>query len=163
MDFVSILRGIFGIAVILSIAFLFSNNKKKINWKLVSYGLMMQIIFAIFIIKGEFLGSIFSPLGWPKLFFKWISSFFVLILNFTTDGAVFVFGDLAKSPGTDGSMGMFFAFQVLPTIIFFATLMSVLYHLGIMQKVVQAMAWLMSKFLGTSGAESLSVSANLFL
>ncbi len=163
MDFVSILRGIFGIIVILFVAFLFSNNKKKINWKLVSYGLLMQIIFAIFIIKGEYLGSLFAPLGWPKLFFKWISSFFVLILNFTTDGAVFVFGDLAKSPGTDGSMGMFFAFQVLPTIIFFATLMSVLYHLGIMQKVVQAMAWLMSKFLGTSGAESLSVSANIFV
>lgn len=163
MDFVSILRGMFGIAVILFIAFLFSNNKRKINWKLVSYGLLIQIIFAIFIIKGEYLGGIFAPLGWPKLFFKWVSSFFVLILNFTTDGAVFVFGDLAKSPGTDGSMGMFFAFQVLPTIIFFATLMSVLYHLGIMQKVVQAMAWLMSKFLGTSGAESLSVSANIFV
>jgi len=163
MDFISLLKGIFGIFVILLIAYLFSNNKKKINWRLVATGLIMQIVFAIFIIKGEYLGSFFSPLGWPKLFFKWISSFFVLILNFTTDGATFVFGNLAKSPGTVGSMGFFFAFQVLPTIIFFATLMGVLYHIGVMQKIVQIMAWVMSKFMGTSGAESLSVSANIFV
>lgn len=163
MDIVAVLRGIFGILVILGIAFLFSNNKKKINWKLVGTGLTIQFFFAIFIIKGDLLGSYFSPLGWPKMFFRWVSSFFVLILNFTTDGAVFIFGDLAKSPGTEGSMGFFFAFQVLPTIIFFATLMSVLYHLGVMQKIVQGMAWVMSKLLGTSGAESLSVSANIFV
>lgn len=163
MDIIAILRGIFGVLVILFIAFLFSNNKKRINWKLVGTGLLIQFVFAIFIIKGDTLGAFFSPLGWPKLFFKWISSFFVLILNFTTDGASFVFGDLAKSPGSDGSMGFFFAFQVLPTIIFFATLMSVLYYLGVMQKIVQGMAWIMSKLLGTSGAESLSVSANIFV
>jgi concentrative nucleoside transporter, CNT family len=163
MDVISVLRGIFGILVLLSIAFLFSNNKKRINWRLVGSGLLIQFFFAIFIIKGDVLGTYFSPLGWPKMFFRWISSFFVLILNFTTDGATFIFGDLAKSPGTEGSMGFFFAFQVLPTIIFFATLMSVLYHLGVMQKIVQAMAWVMSKLLGTSGAESLSVSANIFV
>lgn len=163
MDIVAILRGIFGVLVILSIAFLFSNNKKKVNWRLVGSGLLIQFIFAIFIIKGDILGSYFSPLAWPKMFFRWVSGFFVLILNFTTDGATFIFGDLAKSPGTEGSMGFFFAFQVLPTIIFFATLMSVLYHLGIMQKIVQGMAWVMSKLLGTSGAESLSVSANIFV
>ena len=117
MDIVSILRGIFGILVLLGIAFIFSNNKKKINWRLVGSGLLIQFFFAIFIIKGDLLATYFSPLGWPKMFFRWISSFFVLILNFTTDGATFVFGDLAKSPGTDGSMGFFFAFQVLPTII----------------------------------------------
>ena len=163
MDIVSVLRGIFGILVLLGIAFIFSNNKKRINWKLVGSGLLIQFFFAILIIKGDLLANYFSPFGWPKMFFRWISSFFVLILNFTTDGASFVFGDLAKSPGTDGSMGFFFAFQVLPTIIFFATLMSVLYHLGIMQKIVQGMAWVMSKLLGTSGAESLSVSANIFV
>lgn len=163
MDIVSVLRGIFGILVLLGIAFIFSNNKKRINWKLVGSGLLIQFFFAIFIIKGDLLASFFSPFGWPKMFFRWISSFFVLILNFTTDGASFVFGDLAKAPGNDGSMGFFFAFQVLPTIIFFATLMSVLYHLGIMQKIVQGMAWIMSKLLGTSGAESLSVSANIFV
>ncbi|MBK7979726.1 MAG: NupC/NupG family nucleoside CNT transporter [Ignavibacteriae bacterium] len=163
MDIISVLRGLLGIIVILLIAFLFSNNKKKINWRLVASGLIMQIVFAIFIIKGSYLGTIFAPLGWPKLLFKWISSFFVLILNFTTDGATFVFGNLAKSPGSEGSLGFFFAFQVLPTIIFFATLMGVLYHLGIMQKVVQIMAVIMSKLMGTSGAESLSVSANIFV
>ncbi len=163
MDIVAILRGVFGILVILAIAFLVSNNKKNVNWRLVGTGLLIQFFFAIFIIKGDWLGSYFSPLGWPKIFFRWVSSFFVLILNFTTDGAVFIFGDLAKAPGTEGSMGFFFAFQVLPTIIFFATLMSVLYHLGVMQKIVQAMAWVMSKLLGTSGAESLSVSANIFV
>ncbi|MCP5063836.1 MAG: NupC/NupG family nucleoside CNT transporter, partial [Ignavibacteriae bacterium] len=163
MDLISILRGLFGVLVILGIAFLFSNNKKRVNWKLVGSGLLIQFFFAIFIIKGDLLGSYFSPFGWPKMFFRWVSSFFVLVLNFTTDGAVFIFGDLAKSPGTEGSMGFFFAFQVLPTIIFFATLMSVLYHLGVMQKIVQGMAWVMSKLLGTSGAESLSVSANIFV
>ena len=163
MDIVSVLRGIFGILVLLGIAFIFSNNKRRINWKLVGSGLLIQFFFAIFIIKGDLLAEYLSPFGWPKMFFRWISSFFVLILNFTTDGATFVFGDLAKAPGTEGSMGFFFAFQVLPTIIFFATLMSVLYHLGIMQKIVQGMAWVMSKLLGTSGAESLSVSANIFV
>ena len=88
---------------------------------------------------------------------------FVLILNFTSEGSTFIFGNLGLSPGTEGSMGMFFAFQVLPVIIFFASLMAVLYHLGIMQKVVQGMAWIMYKTMGTSGAESLSVSANIFV
>lgn len=163
MEIISILRGIFGISVIIFIAFLFSNNKKQVNWKLVSIGLLIQFLFAILIIKGDELGKYFIVLAWPKMFFSWISSFFVLILNFTTDGASFIFGDLAKSPGSTGSLGFFFAFQVLPTIIFFASLMSVLYYLGIMQKIVQGMAWVMAKLLGTSGAESLSVSANIFV
>ncbi|MDZ7763539.1 MAG: Na+ dependent nucleoside transporter N-terminal domain-containing protein [Melioribacteraceae bacterium] len=163
MDWIGILRGIIGIFVVLGIAFLLSNNKTKVNWRLVASGLGLQIIFAILIIKGEFLGSIFAPLGWPKDLFRWVSSFFVLILNFTGEGAQFVFGDLAISPGQEGSLGMFFAFQVLPTIIFFASLMSILYYLGIMQRVVQGMAWVMSKVMGTSGAESLSVTANIFV
>ncbi len=163
MDFVSIFRGMLGMLLLIGIAFLMSNNKKKINWKLVLYGLGLQFIFAVLIIKGELLASYFSPLGWVKTFFAWISSFFVLVLNFTTEGAKFVFGTLAISPGTDGSMGMFFAFQVLPTIIFFASLMAILYHLGIMQKIVQGVAWVMAKILGTSGAESLSASANIFV
>ncbi len=163
MDFVSISRGILGMLLLIGIAFLMSNNKKKINWKLVLYGLGLQFTFAVLIIKGDLLASYFSPLGWVKTFFAWISSFFVLVLNFTTEGAKFVFGTLAISPGTDGSMGMFFAFQVLPTIIFFASLMAILYHLGVMQKIVQGMAWVMAKILGTSGAESLSASANIFV
>ena len=87
----------------------------------------------------------------------------MLVLNFTTAGAQFVFGDLAKPPGAEGSLGSFFAFQVLPTIIFFASLMSLLYYLGIMQIIVKSMAWVMAKTLGTSGAESLSNSANVFV
>ncbi|HEX2984473.1 MAG TPA: nucleoside transporter C-terminal domain-containing protein [Ignavibacteriales bacterium] len=164
MDFaVSLLRGLIGIVLILSIAFIFSNNKKKVSWKIVGYGLLIQITFAILILKGDQLGAFFAPLGWPKEFFKWVSSFFVLILNFTYEGASFVFGALASGPEKQGSFGVFFAFQVLPTIIFFACLMSVLYYLGVMQKIVQGMAWVMAKILGTSGAESLSCTANIFV
>jgi len=158
-----ILRGILGIILLLGIAFLLSNNKKKINWRLVGGGLTLQISFAFLILKGEYLRSVFSPLGWVKDFFSWVSYFFVVLLNFTTEGAKFVFGNLAISPGQDGSLGSFFAFQVLPTIIFFASLMSILYYLGIMQKVVQGMAWVMAKVMGTSGAESLSCTANIFV
>lgn len=163
MEIVSILRGLLGMVIILGIAYLLSNNKKKINWRLVGGGLALQLIFAIFILRGETLGSYFAPLGYPKAFFEWISGFFVLILDFTETGAEFVFGTLALSPENDGSLGMFFAFQVLPTIIFFASLMAILYHLGIMQWIVKGMAWVMAKIMGTSGAESLSCSANVFI
>ena len=163
MDILSLVRGILGLALLIGIAFLLSNNKKAINWKLVAGGLTLQIIFAILILKGDYLKTFFFPLGWPKDFFNWVSGFFVLILNFTTEGAKFVFGNLALSPGNEGSIGMFFAFQVLPTIIFFASLMSILYYLGIMQRIVQAMAWVMAKVMGTSGAESLSCTANIFV
>ena len=137
MDIVYILRGLFGIILIVCISFLFSNNKKNINWGLVIKGLALQFFFAILILKGEDLRSIFAPFGWPKDFFGYISKFFVLILNFTSQGAIFVFGDLAKPPGADGSLGSFFAFQVLPTIIFFASFMSVLYYIGFMEWVVK--------------------------
>src|SRR5690554_6523578 len=163
MVLITLLRGILGLAVILSIAFLLSRGRRNINWRLVGAGLLLQIILAVFILKGEEMGAFFAPLGWPKAFFSWVSSFFVLVLNFTTEGARFVFGDLAVSPGSEGSLGSFFAFQVLPTIIFFSALMSILYYLRIMQRVVQGMAWAVSRFLGTSGAESLSVTANIFV
>lgn len=163
MDIVSLLRGFLGIALILGIAFLISNNKKKINWKLVGSGLLIQIFFAVFIIKGAELREFFSPLGWPKDFFEFVSYFFVLVLEFTQEGSEFVFGSLAIGPGQSGSIGMFFAFQVLPTIIFFSSLMAIMYHLGIMQRIVQGMAWIMAKLMGTSGAESLSCTANIFV
>jgi CNT family concentrative nucleoside transporter len=163
MDFVEIFRGFLGILLIIAIAFLLSNNKKKINWRLVGAGLSLQLIFAIFIIKGDALREFFFPLGWVKDLFTWISGGFVIILNFTTEGAFFVFDRLALSPENANSIGFFFAFQVLPTIIFFASLMSILYYLGIMQRIVQAMAWVMAKFMGTSGAESLSCTANIFV
>jgi CNT family concentrative nucleoside transporter len=149
-----ILRGIVGMAAIVGIAYAFSQNKKAINWRLVGIGLGIQFVLAIFILKGRLMANYWGPLGWPKQFFSWVSSFFVIVLNFTTEGAKFIFGDLAKSPGTENSMGSFFAFQVLPTIIFFASLTSLLYHYGIMQRVVKFMAKGMQKLMGTSGAES---------
>lgn len=163
MDFISLIRGLLGIILLIGIAYIFSNNKKKINWRLVGTGLLIQIVFAVLIIKGDQLGSWFAPLGWPKDFFRFVSSFFVLILQFTSEGAKFVFGNLGLGPGNPESIGTFFAFQVLPTIIFFASLMSVLYYLGIMQKIVQGMAWFMARVMGTSGAESLSCTANIFV
>ncbi len=155
--------GVLGMAVLVGFAYLLSNNKKKINWRLVGTGLSLQFVFAILVLKGSLLSAYFSPLGWPKVFFNLVSRGFVKILDFTTSGAVFVFGDLAKAPGANGSIGFFFAFQVLPTIIFFSAVMSILYHLGIMQRVVQGMAWVMYKLMGTSGAESLSCTANIFV
>ncbi len=163
MSLVALLRGILGLTVILGLAYLLSSDRRRINWRTVGGGLLLQIVLAFFILKGREMGAWFAPLGWPKEFFAWVSSFFVLVLNFTTEGARFVFGNLALSPGTNDSLGFFFAFQVLPTIIFFSALMAVLYHLGVMQRIVQAVAWVVSRTLGTSGAESLSVSANIFV
>ncbi|MEO8168893.1 MAG: nucleoside transporter C-terminal domain-containing protein [bacterium] len=163
MTFSSILNGLFGVFVLIGIAFLVSNNKRKINWRLVASGFGLQIIFAVLMLKGTELSAYFAPLGWFKIFFEKISYGFVVILGFTTEGAKFVFGNLAVGPGTEGNMGFFFAFQVLPTIIFFAALMSVLYYVGVMQKVVQGMAWMMSRVMGTSGSESLSNTANIFV
>ena len=163
MNFESFIRGIFGLALLIGIAFLLSNNKKKINWRLVVSGLVLQIIFAILILRGDSLRSFFFPFGWPKDFFAYAAKKFVELLAFTTDGAKFVFDNLAISPGNEGSLGFFFAFQVLPTIIFFASLMSVFYYIGLMQFIVKIMAWVMAKVMGTSGAESLSCTANIFV
>ncbi len=157
------LRGLLGLAVILGIALLFSTNRKAINWRTVGGGLALQLLLAVFILQGESLGAVFTPLGWPKAFFAWVSSFFVLVLEFTTEGAEFIFGSLALAPGMEGSLGSFFAFQVLPTIIFFASLTSVLYYVGLLQRVVQGMAWVVTRTLKTSGAETLSVTADIFV
>ncbi len=163
MSISSLLHGAVGLAVILGIALLLSNNRRNVNWRLVISGFALQFVFAVLILQGSQLASIFPPFGWPTLVFEWISFGFVRILSFTTEGARFVFGNLALSPGSDGNLGFFFAFQVLPTIIFFASLMSVLYYLGIMQRIVQGMAWVMARIMGTSGAESLSNTANIFV
>lgn len=158
-----ILRGTLGIVLILAIALAFSRHRRDVRWTLVGKGLLLQLVFGILVIKGEALRTFWTPLGWPQGAFDFLSTAFVKILGFTTEGARFIFGPLASSPGTTESLGFFFAFQVLPTIIFFASLMAVLYHLGIMQRIVQGMAWLMQKTLGTSGAESLSNTANVFI
>ncbi len=153
--------GVFGLFVLIAIAFLFSNNKRKIRWDQVGIGIGLQLVFAIFVLL--------TP--WGATFFDWIASFFVKIISFTFDGAKFVFGALADQTlfakafpkNLQASAGFIFAFQVLPTIIFFSSLMSVLYHLGIMQKIVQGMAWVMAKAMKVSGAESISVAANVFI
>lgn len=160
---IDIFRGIIGMLAIILLAYVFSNSKKNVNWRMVITGLAIQFVLAVFILKGNNMAEIWSPLGWPKAFFSWVSSFFVIVLDFTTEGAQFIFGDLAKSPGLEGSMGNFFAFQVLPTIIFFASVTAILYHYGILQRVVKFMAKGMQKLLGTSGAESLSVISNIFV
>ncbi len=163
MELITVLRGLGGVILILGIAFLFSNNKKKIRWKLIGIGLFIQLIFAVFILHGETFRSWFFILGWPKDILNWFGGVVVKILGFIAEGSLFVFGSLALSPGTDGSLGFFFAFQVLPTIIFFASLTAVLYYTGVLQFIVKWMALIMAKLLGTSGAESLSNTANIFI
>jgi CNT family concentrative nucleoside transporter len=163
MDFISLFRGIIGIVVLISIAFLLSNNKKRISWKLVGAGLLLQVIFAVFVLKGDVLGRVWSPLEWPRKLIEGIGYWFVQLLGFASEGAKFVFGPLAIPPGSDGSMGTIFAFQVLPIIILFASLMSLGYYFGIMQRIVKAVAWVMAKTMGTSGAESLTTAAEIFV
>jgi CNT family concentrative nucleoside transporter len=141
--------GVFGLVVLLSIAFVFSGKRNKVDWKLVASGVGLQLLFAIVVI--------IVPGG--REFFEGLSSVFVRIISFAMEGAAFIFGPLADP----ANLGFIFAFQVLPTIIFFAALMAVLYHIGLMQKIVQAMAWVMLKIMRTSGAESLSVAANVFV
>ncbi|MDX1618435.1 MAG: nucleoside transporter C-terminal domain-containing protein [Balneolaceae bacterium] len=160
---IDIVRGAIGMASIVAFSYAVSNNRNRVDWRLVGTGLAIQFVLALLIIKGDPMAELWAPLGWPKAFFSWLSSFFVIVLDFTTEGAVFLFGDLAKSPGAEGSLGNFFAFQVLPTIIFFASLTAVLYHYGLLQRAVKYMARGMQKIMGTSGAESLSVISNIFV
>ncbi|WP_018126406.1 NupC/NupG family nucleoside CNT transporter [Balneola vulgaris] len=159
----NILRGLLGMAAIIGIAFLLSNNKRRINWRLVGTGLGIQFVLAIFILKSEELSAFFSPLGWPKLLFKFIAKFFVIVLQYTTEGASFLFSMLGKGPEYEESFGVIFAFQVLPTIIFFASLTALLYHYGVLQFIVKILSKGMQKLLGTSGAETLSVISNIFV
>jgi len=141
--------GIFGLAVLISVAFAFSRHKKSVDWKQVAAGIGLQIVFAIIVIL--------VPGG--REFFDFISRIFVKVIDFAMVGGEFIFGDMTSFE----KFGFIFAFQVLPTIIFFASLMSVLYHIGFMQKIVAGMAWVMQKALGVSGSESLSVAANVFI
>lgn len=149
-SFTSLWRGVIGMASLIFIAFLFSSNRKAINWKTVGIGLAFQLIIAIGVLKVSFIQSIFEAIG----------NVFISILEYTQAGSKFLFEGLVVDMDT---FGFIFAFQVLPTIIFFSALTSVLFYLGIIQKVVQALAWLLSKALKISGAESLSVAGNIFL
>lgn len=145
----SLWRGILGMASLIFIAFLFSSNRKAINWKTVGLGLAFQLIIAIGVLK----------IGVVKTAFEWVGKGFISILGFTQAGSEFLFGGMLNVE----SFGFIFAFQVLPTIIFFSALTSVLFYLGIIQKVVKGMGWLLTKVLGISGPESLSVAGNIFL
>jgi CNT family concentrative nucleoside transporter len=155
VSFVSILRGIIGIAVVISIAFLFSEKKSRIPWKIVGIGLLFQIVLA-FLILNPF-GVSF--LEYFRLGFQLLGKIFVAILDFSKAGADFLFGSFLDTE----KHGFLFAFQVLPTIIFFSALTSLLFYLGVIQKIVYYFALIMTKVLNLSGAESLSVAGNIFL
>ena len=145
----SLWRGVLGMISLLLIAFLLSNDKKNINWKTVGLGIFFQLLIAICVLKVTFV----------KFIFEFIGKIFIQVLNFTQAGSEFVFGEIINTE----SYGFIFAFQVLPTILFFSALTSLLFYLGIIQKTVKAMGFILSKVLGISGPESLSVAGNVFL
>lgn len=167
------LIGIIGIFVLLGIAWLLSNNRRKIDYRVVVWGIGLQILFAVIILKT----------GPGQALFFYARAFITKLLSFTDAGASFLFGNLylgapgiAESLGMGGpfqlwdpatqhyvNIGMIFAFHVLPTIIFFASFMGILYHLGVMQKIVEFFAWIMRVTMGTSGSESLSAAGNIFV
>ena len=149
ITFEGIVRGAIGMVAILLIAVLFSTNKKAINWRTVGIGLLIQLTIAVGILKIGFVQQAFDVAG----------GLFVLILDFTRAGSTFLLGNLLDT----NSFGYIFMFQVLPTIIFFSALTSLLFYLGVIQCVVKVMAWALTKLLNISGAESLSVTGNIFL
>ncbi len=162
MDILSRLRGILGIAVLLAIAWAISNNRRKIPWRIIGWGLSLQVVFALLILK--------TTAG--KAAFDVIRRVATKLISFSGDGASFMFGVLGK-PGTQLSMldassepvsfGFAVAFQVLPVIVFFSSLMAILYHFGVMQKIVAGFAFVMRRTMKISGAESLAVAANVFV
>ena len=145
----SILRGIIGLSTIILIAYLLSNNKKRIDWKTIIIGLLSQLVIAVAVLRVEFVRMIFEKIGQG----------FLAIVTFTNQGSKILFGELADS----SKYGEIFVFQVLPVIIFFSALTSVLYYYRIIQKVVSGLAWMLTKFLNISGQESLAVAGNIFL
>ena len=147
----SILRGVLGMVSLIGIAYLFSANRKAIRWKTVGIGLGLQFLLALGVLQ----------LVWVQNFFSMIGQLFLNILDYTLAGSQFLLGNLLDL--NNPSIGYIFAFQILPTIIFFSALTSVLFYLGVIQKVVRGLAWLLTKSLGISGAESLSVAGNIFL
>lgn len=146
----SFYRGLIGVVFILGLCFALSANKRLIDWKLVATGLGLQIMFAVLVLKVPAVAFVFD----------WISNKVVDFLNVSEAGADFVFGDLID---VNSSLGYIFAFKVLPTIIFFSAFTSLLYYLGILQKIVYGFAWIMSKTMRLSGSESLAAAANIFI
>lgn len=147
----AILRGIIGIIVLLGIAYLLSSERKAIKWKTILIGLSLQFVLAFGVLK----------IGWVKQVFNVMGGFFTAVLEFTESGSLFLFGNLIDA--SNPTIGYVFALQILPTIVFFSALTSILYYFGIIQRVVKGLAWLLTRALGISGAESLSVAGNIFL
>ncbi|MCC6505641.1 MAG: NupC/NupG family nucleoside CNT transporter [Aquimonas sp.] len=144
-----ILFGLFGLASLLGIAWAFSDNKRKVDWKLVGTGVLLQLGFA----------SIVLLTPWGAKVFDALAHGFVKLSAFTAEGSKLIFGDLVDM----NKFGFIFAFQVLPTIIFFAAFMAVLYHIGVMQYIVRGMTWAITKVMRVSGAETTSVCASVFI
>lgn len=143
-------RGMLGMAVFIGLCYVLSKKRKHINWRTVFMALGMQVILALLILKVPLISAAFD----------WIASVFVKVLQFSQFGAEFLFGDLVTKTNT---FGYIFAVQVLPTIIFFSALSSILYYFGVLQWVVKGMAWVMTRTLKLSGPESLSTAGNVFL
>lgn len=152
-----ILRGLGGLIFLTAVAFLISNNRSSIKWSTIGIGILLQIIFGLLIFK----------VGFVHDGFEWISEKFVAFLDFARQGAMFLFGglskDSSKDPTAGHNLGFLFAFQALPTVIFFSAVTTGLYYLGILQKIVWVFAWIMTRTMKLSGAESLSAAANIFM
>jgi CNT family concentrative nucleoside transporter len=146
----SLWRGVLGMFVLLIISFLFSANRRAVDWRKVGIGLSIQLIIAIGVLKVNFIQTIFNFIG----------SIFIEILEYTKAGSEFLFAGMISDMD---KFGYIFAFQVLPTIIFFSALTSLLFYLGVIQWLVKILAKILSRFLGISGMESLSVAGNIFL
>jgi CNT family concentrative nucleoside transporter len=144
------LRVVAGLALLIGILFVFSSNRRAIDWKLVGKGLLLQFVLALAILHLSWVSSAFDAVG----------KGFVALLGYTREGSLFLFGDLV---GRVDTFGYLFAFQVLPTIIFFSAISSLLFHFGILQRVVGAFAWIMKRTLKLSGSETLAAAANVFV
>jgi len=151
IDFNSIWRGLIGILALVAIAFLFSDNRRAISWSLVTKGLAIQFVFAVLVLKVPVVTSMFEVIG----------GFFIQLISFTQAGTDFLFGSFVT--GKIEMALINFVIQVLPTIVFFAALTSLLYYWGVLQKIVFALAWVMKKVMRLSGAESLAAAGNIFL
>lgn len=151
------LRALGGLVFIVGVAYLFSTNRKAVDWRLVAAGIALQVIFGLLIAK---VGAVQSA-------FEYVSAKFIVFLSFAQKGAAFLYGDLSKNSdavqGVRHNLGFLFAFQTLPTIIFFSAVTAGLYHLGVLQKIVYVFAWVMTRTMRMSGAESLSVAGDVFM
>lgn len=143
-------RGLLGLSFLVLVGFLLSSNRKRIDWRLVGTGLLLQVVFAVLVLKVDRVAQSFD----------WLSQQVVTFLNFSEKGAEFLFGGLVNNQDT---FGYIFAFKVLPTVVFFSAFTSVLYYFGIIQRVIKVFAWVMSRTMRLSGAESLAAAANIFI